>query len=153
MEIGRLASSSSIVCDVCYWSIVAVKFVPHLASHKSIIMSIGYLSSVGLLFVSIFYGIRPAVLWAIRQTPEGEPAKDIYVFAVLVALMVYRFIGEVVGLNAFVPSFLLGLVIPDSPPLGAALVEKLDCFVSVLLMPIFFTVCGLRMDIFAIQQF
>lgn len=67
--------------------------------------------------------------------------------------MVYRFIGEVVGLNAFVPSFLLGLVIPDSPPLGAALVEKLDCFVSVLLMPIFFTVCGLRMDIFAIQQF
>ena len=152
-EIGRLASSSSIVCDVCHWSILAVKFLAHLASQRSIKMSFGFIFSVSLLFVFVFFGVRPAVLWAIRQTPEGEPVKEIYVFAVLVSLMVCGFMGELIGLNAFVPCFLLGLVIPDGPPLGAALVEKLDCFVSALLMPIFFTMCGLRMDVFAIQQF
>ncbi|XP_062086692.1 cation/H(+) antiporter 15-like [Humulus lupulus] len=152
-EIGRLASSSSIVCDVCHWSIFAMKFLTHLASQRSIRISFGFLLSVALFVVIVFFGVRPAVLWAIRQTPEGEPVKEAYVFAVLISVLVCGFIGEVIGLNAFIPSFLLGLVIPDGPPLGAALVEKLDCFVSDILMPIFFTVCGLRMDIFAIQQF
>ncbi|PON92201.1 DNA-directed DNA polymerase [Trema orientale] len=152
-ELGRLASSSSIVCDVCHWFILAVKFLIELASKRSIKMSFGFLFSVGLLLVIVLFGVRPAVLWAIRHTPEGEPIKEIYVFVVLVILLVMGFTGEAIGLNAFVPSFLLGLVIPDGPPLGAALVEKLDCFVSVLLMPIFFTMCGLRMDVFAIQQF
>ena len=61
--------------------------------------------------------------------------------------------GEVIGINAFISSFVLGLFIPDGPPLGAALVERFDCFVSVLLMPIFFTSCGLKVDIFAIKNF
>lgn len=46
----------------------------------------------------------------------------------------------------------MGLVIPDGPPLGAALTDMLDCFVSVLLMPIFFIACGLRMNVFSIQN-
>lgn len=152
-EIGRLASSSSIVCDACYFSIIAVKYFISLAAERSIRTSIGSFFSVCLLFGFIIFGIRPVAMWAIRQTPEGEPVKDIYIFAVLMVLLVCGFMGEVFGLNAFAPSFLLGLVIPDGPPLGAALVEKLDCFVSVLLMPAFYTACGLRMDIFAIQHY
>ncbi|KAA8543693.1 hypothetical protein F0562_021561 [Nyssa sinensis] len=42
--------------------------------------------------------------------------------------------------------------ITDGPPLGAALVERLDWIVSTLLMPLFFTTCRLQMDVFAIQK-
>ncbi|KAL5580617.1 hypothetical protein UlMin_013059 [Ulmus minor] len=151
-EIGRLASSSSIVCDVCHWLVVSVKFTVNLASQTSLRATFGYLASAGLVFMFIVFGIRPAVLWTIRNTPEGEPVKETYVFAVLTMLFVCGFLGEAIGLSACAPSFLLGLIIPDGPPLGAAIVEKLDCFVSVLLMPIFFTMCGLKVDIFAIQE-
>jgi Kef-type K+ transport system membrane component KefB len=44
------------------------------------------------------------------------------------------------------------LVIPDGPPLGAAIVDRLDCFVSALLMPIFFTLCGLKTNVFSVQK-
>ncbi|WJZ89180.1 hypothetical protein VitviT2T_008415 [Vitis vinifera] len=151
-EIGRLASSSSIICDVLHWSILSLRFVSKVATEKSVTSSIGSFLSSALLITVIVFGIRPAALWAIRHTPEGKPVKEIYIFFFLVALMGCGLMGEVIGLSALVASFILGLVIPDGPPLGAALVERLDCFVSVLLMPIFFTTCGLNTDVFAIQK-
>ncbi|MBA0699049.1 hypothetical protein Goari_000719, partial [Gossypium aridum] len=42
--------------------------------------------------------------------------------------------------------FILGLAVPDGPPLGSALVEKLDPIISGLFLPIFATTCGLRFD-------
>ncbi|KAL3517998.1 hypothetical protein ACH5RR_020587 [Cinchona calisaya] len=150
-EIGRLASSSSIICDVCLWFVLSIKFAVKIAKTKPLRVTIGlFLSSI---FFSIFivFGVRPAANWAIRRTPEGKPVKEIYIFIVLVVLMACGIAGEAIGINALVASLALGLVIPDGPPLGAALVERLDCFVSVLLMPLFFTICGLHMDIFTVQ--
>ncbi|XP_057955534.1 cation/H(+) antiporter 15-like isoform X1 [Malania oleifera] len=151
-EIGRLASSSSIISDVCHWSIMFVNYAAKIASFSSLKSTIGSILSSAFLVILIVFGIRPAAMWAIRHTPEGKPVKDIYIFFVLVALMGCGFMGEFIGISSLFASFLLGLVIPDGPPLGAALVERLDCFVSVLLMPIFFAMCGLNMDAFAIQN-
>ncbi|XP_059430784.1 cation/H(+) antiporter 15-like [Corylus avellana] len=150
-EIGHLASSSSIVCEMCQWFVLTVTFAT-TTSEKSFATTIGTFSSTVLLIVLVVFGIRPAALWAIRHTPEGKPVKEMYFYAVLVALLVCGFMGEVIGLSAFITSFIFGLAIPDGPPLGAALVERLDCFVSVLLMPIFFTTCGLRMDVYSIKK-
>ncbi|XP_050216483.1 cation/H(+) antiporter 15-like [Mercurialis annua] len=151
-EMGRLASSSSMICDLCFWLTMSMSYVADIALAKSIKTSIGSFFSVVLLLSLIVFGIRPAALWAVRQTPEGKPVKEIYTFVALVALMCCVFIGEVIGIDALISSFLVGLVIPDGPPLGAALVERLDCFVSVLLTPIFFTLCGLKTNVFTIQK-
>ncbi|OIT06869.1 PREDICTED: cation/H(+) antiporter 15-like isoform X1 [Nicotiana attenuata] len=151
-EIGRLASSSSIICDICQWTILSLKYALELAKAKSVRVTLGSLVSGALYILVIAFGIRPAILWAIRQTPEGKPVKNIYVFAVLVLLLWCGFTGEAIGLSSIVACFLFGLVIPDGPPLGSAIVERLDCFVSVLLMPPFFTICGLQMNVFSIVR-
>lgn len=149
-EIGRLASSSSIICDACQWSILSIVFATKVATFKSARVVMGTLLSGAVLIFIVVFGFRPAALWIIRHTPEGKPVKEIYIFAVMLALLGCGFAGEFFGLSGLFASFALGLVIPDGPPLGAALVERLDCFVSVLLMPLFFTNCGLQMDINAI---
>ncbi|XP_016506927.2 cation/H(+) antiporter 15-like [Nicotiana tabacum] len=151
-EIGRLASSSSIICDICHWTILSLKYALELAKAKSVRVTLGSLVSGALYILVIAFGFRPAILWAIRQTPEGKPVKHIYVFVVLVLLLWCGFTGEAIGLSSIVACFLFGLVIPDGPPLGSALVERLDCFVSVLLMPPFFTICGLQMNVFSIVR-
>ncbi|XP_015575244.1 cation/H(+) antiporter 15 [Ricinus communis] len=151
-EIGRLASSSSMICDLCFWFTMSMSYAADIAIAKSLKTSMGSFLSAILLLSLIVFGIRPAALWAIRRTPEGKPVKEIYTFIALVALMGCVFIGEVIGIDALISSFLVGLVIPDGPPLGAALVERLDCFVSVLLTPIFFTLCGLKTNVFTIQK-
>ncbi|CAM8950130.1 unnamed protein product [Rhodiola kirilowii] len=149
-EIGRLASSSSIICDLCQWSIISIVFAYKIATFQSVGAITGTILSAGLLILIAVFGFRPVALWIIRHTPEGKPVKEIYIFAVMLVLLGYGFAGEYFGLSCLFASFVLGLVIPDGPPLGAALVERLDCFVSVLLMPLFFTNCGLQMDVFAI---
>uniref|UniRef100_A0A5B7BES5 Putative cation/H(+) antiporter 15-like isoform X1 n=1 Tax=Davidia involucrata TaxID=16924 RepID=A0A5B7BES5_DAVIN len=151
-EIGRLASSSSFICDVCNWSIMSIKFAVKLAMDKPLTMSIGSFLSAAIFVVVIVLGFRPAAFWIIRNTPEGKPVKDIYIFAVFVALMGGGFIGEAIGMSGIFAAIVIGMVIPDGPPLGAALVERLDCFVSSVLMPLFFATCGLHMDVFAIQK-
>ncbi|KAK6927154.1 Cation/H+ exchanger [Dillenia turbinata] len=151
-DIGRLASSSSIICDVCHWFTFFMTLAAKIATLRSIQSIIGTILSSVTLIALIVFGIRPAALWTVRQTPEGRPVKEIYIFTVLVLLLCCGFIGDVIGMTSLLTSFLFGLAIPDGPPLGAALVERLDCFVSVLLMPIFFTISGLKMDVFSIQK-
>uniref|UniRef100_A0A7N0THH4 Cation/H+ exchanger domain-containing protein n=1 Tax=Kalanchoe fedtschenkoi TaxID=63787 RepID=A0A7N0THH4_KALFE len=151
-EIGRLASSSSIICDLCQWTIISVIFAFKIATFRSFGTIMGTVFSAALLIFIVVFGFRPVALWIVRHTPDGKPVKEIYIFAVMVALLGCGFAGEFFGLSALFAAFILGLVIPDGPPLGAALVERLDCFVSVLLMPLFFTNCGLQTDVFAIMN-
>lgn len=151
-EIGRLASSSSLVCDVCFSLVATMKFAARLTSTKSIGVTIGSFLSTTLLILFIVFVVHPAALWAIQHTPEGKPVQEFYICGVLVTLIFCGFVGEVIGLDAVVVSFIVGLAIPDGPPLGAALVEKLDCFVSVVLMPILYAAVGLRTDVFAIEK-
>lgn len=151
-EIGRLASSSSLVSDMCFCLVTTMKFATKLSSTKSIGVTIGSFISTILLMLFIVFVVHPAALWAIQHTPEGKPVQEIYICGALIALLFCALMGEVIGLNAIVVSFLVGLAIPDGPPLGAALVDKLDCFVSVVLIPILFAVVGLRTDVYAIQR-
>ncbi|RDX74224.1 Cation/H(+) antiporter 15, partial [Mucuna pruriens] len=150
-EIGRLATSSSLVCDACFLFVMSIKFGSRLAS-KSIGVSLGSFLSSTLLVMFIIFVVHPAALWAIQQSPEGKPVQEMYICGALIILMFCGFLGEVIGLNALVVSFMVGLAIPDGPPLGAALVDKLDCFVSMVFIPILFLVVGLRTDVYAIQK-
>uniref|UniRef100_A0A0A0KEG4 Cation/H+ exchanger transmembrane domain-containing protein n=1 Tax=Cucumis sativus TaxID=3659 RepID=A0A0A0KEG4_CUCSA len=131
-DIGRLTCSSSMVCEICFWSVVSFSYVVTSFEEMSPETSLGFFLSNGLLMSLIVFGIRPGALWVVQNSPEGKPVKEIYIYAVFVALLI------------------CGLL--DGPPLGAALTDMLDCFVSVLLMPIFFIACGLRMNVFSIQN-
>ncbi|KAI9118427.1 hypothetical protein K1719_010759 [Acacia pycnantha] len=151
-EIGRLASSSSLVCDIFHWLVMGVQFASRLAHKESIGVCFELFLATSLLISFIMFVVRPAALWAIRHTPEGEPVKEIYIFGVLVTFLISGFVGQVLGIHVYLVSFVLGLAIPDGPPLGAALVDKIDCFVSVVFQPIIFIVCGLRTNVFAIKD-
>ncbi|VFR00445.1 unnamed protein product [Cuscuta campestris] len=152
-EIGRLVSSSSFICDICHWSVMGLKYAAKFAEGESLLVTLSSLFSAALFVLFLVFVVRPAALWAARHTPEENPVKENYIFVLLVAIMTCGFTGEAIGLSGILACFLLGLVIPDGPPLGAAIVERLDCFVSVMLMPLFFTICGVEMDVFSINKF
>jgi len=150
-EIGRLATSSSLVSEACFILNMTVTFFIKLSLTKSIVVSIGSFFSSVLLLLFVIFVVHPAALWAIQQSPEGKSVQEIYIWGVLLTLMLCGLLGEIIGINAIVVSFFIGLAIPDGPPLGAALVDKLDCFVSVVCLPMLFIIVGLRTDVFAIK--
>ncbi|OMO53089.1 Cation/H+ exchanger [Corchorus capsularis] len=98
----------------------------------------------------VFYVLRPGMNWMVRRTPNGGKIKDVFVYAVIFMLMIIPTVTEMTHLFVLVGPFMLGLAIPDGPPLGSALVEKLEPFVSGLLLPFFASACGMRFNIYDI---
>ncbi|KAF6142906.1 hypothetical protein GIB67_033294 [Kingdonia uniflora] len=146
-ELGRLATSASTISGMLSWITLVVAF-----SVKQSIMS-GPATWI-LLVVSGFvqvmitvYVLRPIVMWMIRNTPEGKPFKETHMFTVFLMILGSALVSELFGQHFSFGPMVLGLILPDGPPLGSALADKLDCFVSGLLLPLYFFLIGRRADL------
>ncbi|XP_077214824.1 cation/H(+) antiporter 15-like isoform X2 [Tasmannia lanceolata] len=66
--------------------------------------------------------------------------------------MTCGFITDALGINSIFGAFVFGLVIPNGP-LGISLMEKLEDFVSGLLLPLYFAISGLRTNVYLLSDF
>ncbi|KAK4486379.1 hypothetical protein RD792_009052 [Penstemon davidsonii] len=66
--------------------------------------------------------------------------------------MISGFITDAIGTHSVFGAFVFGLVIPNGP-LGVTLIERLEDFVSGLLLPLFFAISGLKTDVTTINGF
>lgn len=85
----------------------------------------------------------------IKRTPEGEAISEFYICLILTGVMIAGFVTDAIGTHSVFGAFVFGLVIPNGP-LGVTLIEKLEDFVSGLLLPLFFAMSGLKTNILAI---
>ncbi|XP_020114323.1 cation/H(+) antiporter 15 [Ananas comosus] len=149
-ELGRLAMSSAIVNDMCAWILLALSIAVS-ETHASVLSSLWVLLA-GVVFVLLcFYAVRPAMWWLTRRIPEGEGVSDFHVCLILTGVMLSGIATDAIGIHAIFGAFVYGLVIPNGP-LGVALIEKLEDFVTGLLLPLFFAISGLRTDVGKIQD-
>ncbi|CAL5204354.1 unnamed protein product [Lathyrus oleraceus] len=143
-NLGRLALSSALINDVCAWILLALAIA--LAENEMSFASLWVLLS-GVAFVAFcIYAVRPAAAWMIRKTPEGESFSEFYISLILAGVMISGFITDAIGTHSVFGAFVFGLAIPNGP-LGVTLVEKLEDFVSGLLLPLFFAISGLKTDL------
>lgn len=148
-ELGRIAMSSALVNDMCAWVLLAVAIA--LAENESTSLASLWviLSGVAYVIFCVFV-VRPAIVWMIKRTPEGESFSEFYICLILTGVMISGFITDAIGTHSVFGAFVFGLVIPNGP-LGLTLIEKLEDFVSGLLLPLFFAISGLKTDIGSIK--
>ncbi|XP_058764964.1 cation/H(+) antiporter 15-like [Vicia villosa] len=144
-DLGRLALSSALINDVCAWILLALAIA--LAENETSSFASLWVLLSGAAFVAFcIYAVRPAASWVVRKTPEGESFSEFYISLILAGVMISGFITDAIGTHSVFGAFVFGLAIP-SGPLGVTLVEKLEDFVSGLLLPLFFAISGLKTDI------
>nr|KYP39925.1 K(+)/H(+) antiporter 1 [Cajanus cajan] len=144
-DLGKLALSTSLVNDVCTWMLLALAIAlseQNTSNWASIWVVLSNLAFVSFCLIVV----RPAVTWLIKRTPEGKPFTEFQICIVLTGVMISAFITDVLGTHSVFGAFVYGLVIPNGP-LGAAIIEKLEDFVSGLLLPLFYALIGLKTDI------
>jgi Kef-type K+ transport system membrane component KefB len=108
------------------------------------------LSSIALV-VTIVYVFRPAIIWMLNRTPKGRPINEMLILGIFVLVPLTGFLSETIGQHYVFGPLVLGLAVPDGPPLGVALVTKLDTFASGLFYPTYLAISGLRTNIFKIH--
>ncbi|KAG1365663.1 cation/H(+) antiporter 15 [Cocos nucifera] len=144
-ELGRIAMSASMTNDLIGWVVMFIYIVVD-AGRVSAAAPVSAFFSVTALFVFIIFVVRPIAIWVVDHTPPGKPVDDVYIFVFLLIVLVVGFYSDIIGTNSFHGALVLGLVIPDGPPLGAALVEKIEAIVEGVLLPLYYALTGLNTD-------
>lgn len=147
-ELGRLALASALISD----------FISNLTSTAITLGRVGQMGFAGIImFHSTFLTVclvlfilfigRPFSLWIIHRTPEGKPVSRMHIFLISLLVLIVVLMSDNVGLNYQYGPFLLGLAIPDGPPLGSSLVDRLETLVSGMLAPLLVTYCGMKVNL------
>ncbi|KAF4364056.1 hypothetical protein CsatB_010083 [Cannabis sativa] len=148
-ELGQLAMSSAMLNDFIFWFFLglSVAFKQDTISH-----SIRAMFSFIVLAIFTFTVVRGRVKLIIRKTPIGKPINDVYIVCILVGVLFMALASDFIGSTSLLGPLLLGLVIPAGPPLGSALVQKTECFVSEFLLPLLFVQVGYSTDLKIIRN-
>lgn len=148
-ELGRMAMASALFNDMCAWVLLALAIALSENDSSSLASLWVVLSSASFVLFCIFI-IRPMISWMIRRTPEGESISEFYICLILTGVMISGFVTDAIGTHSVFGAFVFGLVIPNGS-LGVALIEKLEDFVSGLLLPLFFAISGLKTNVATID--
>ncbi|XP_030552968.2 cation/H(+) antiporter 15-like [Rhodamnia argentea] len=145
-DIGRTATAAAVVSDVCAWALV-ILVIPMSLEGRSFYYPL--LTTAGFVSVCLF-GVRPALAWAIRKTSGEGNYSDGYVVVILMGVSAFGMITDVIGTHSMVGAFVFGLIMPNGE-LGSRLVLKMEECVDGILLPFFYVLCGVRVNLWEIR--
>ncbi|KAI3957994.1 hypothetical protein MKW98_020636 [Papaver atlanticum] len=150
-EIGRLSLSISIFTGVCSWLLIFLNFSYNEAvtTEPKLLILTWISRALIMLFLLI---IRPVLLWVIKTTPQGNTLNENYLVLILITVMASSFYSEVIGLHAFFGPVVIGMVVPVGTLIGEAVQKKLECFITMVLLPVTYLVAGAKVNVFDIQM-
>jgi len=140
--VGTVSISSAAIEDVTAWSLLAL--IIAVAKSTSIATSI-----LSLLLVILFVGIMFLIVRPLLNKYQGllfsSSRSDIFGITVIISLLLISAVTtDVLGVHAVFGAFIAGLIMPAEIKLNSPVKIKLEDFTSVLLLPIFFALTGLK---------
>ncbi|KAK4272066.1 hypothetical protein QN277_020666 [Acacia crassicarpa] len=150
-ELGRLALSSALVSDVLSTSFTsfATAIISSKMGRRKIYESLGSLIAA-IIFIPLVF--RPTMLWIVRNTPEGRPVKQVYIYNIVALLFGLCWLLSRSDQAFALGAFILGLSVPEGPPLGSSLVSQLELIGKSFLLPIFVTTSVMKADLSSDSQ-
>ena len=148
--LGTSALCAAAVDDVIAWILLAaVVGLVRTGSMDEAARTFG----LTLLFAAgmLTLGRRALAALARRFETSGHASVD-QVAIVVVALLLSAFATEWIGIHAIFGAFLLGVSMPHESRLTHELTDKIEDFTVVVLLPVFFTVAGLRTNVFSLDS-
>jgi Kef-type K+ transport system membrane component KefB len=138
--IGMLALGCAATDDVTAWCLLAFVVGVARADASSGLVILGMTA----IFIGFMFLIaRPALARLSRRFPRVQPTPNV-VALVFGALLLSALATEAIGIHALFGAFLLGAIIPRDAVVVRALARKVEDLVTVLLLPAFFALTGMR---------
>jgi Kef-type K+ transport system membrane component KefB len=91
----------------------------------------------------MFFAARPALERTARRWDAEEPSRP-HVALIFAALLLSALAAEAIGIHAIFGAFLFGAAIPHDSAVARALTRQLESVVTILLLPAFFALTGMR---------
>ncbi|KAH9575317.1 hypothetical protein CY35_01G105800 [Sphagnum magellanicum] len=150
-DVGQLAMSAAAVNDVVAWILLALAVALSGSGKSPTIVVWVLLCAVGFVLF-MFFLVRPVMKRIALHSTNNDPVKELYICITLAGVLVAGFCTDAIGIHSIFGAFLFGLIIPKEGPFSGILVEKLEDFVSILMLPLYFALSGLNTNIGSIHS-
>ncbi|CAK7344682.1 unnamed protein product [Dovyalis caffra] len=150
-ELGRMGLSSALTSEMLSQCVALSAFFLGIAYKQRAPEAVKAIAICIAFLILVLYVVRPAMFWVIKQTPKGRPVKGVYTDIIILGAFVSGALFDYFGLNVFLGSLVFGLAVPAGPPLASAVVEKLECIVTGVLVPLFMAMCTMGADFLKID--
>ncbi|KAI0315605.1 Cation/H+ exchanger, partial [Amylostereum chailletii] len=144
--VGIVVLSAGVGNDIIGWVLLALSVAlvnagSGLTALYILLVCVGWTIFL-LVPVHLFFG------WVARQTGSIENGPSIFFMTItILVLFGSAFFTDVIGVHAIFGAFLSGLVVPREGGLAIALTEKLEDMVSIIFLPLYFTLSGLSTNL------
>ncbi len=142
-RVGAIALAAAAVDDVSAWCLLAL--VVGVASAGGFGAAAVTTALAVAYSAFVWFVVRPALA---RVGPrQGHAISADVVASVFLLVVLSAAVTEWIGIHALFGAFLIGAAMPRGGGLTAVLAEKMEDFVTVALLPLFFAYSGLRTQI------
>jgi Kef-type K+ transport system membrane component KefB len=144
-HLGTIALTCAAVDDLTAWCGLAV--VAAVSQQGTIANSLITTALCGLHIAAMLFVVRPLLgRWLEGRTTDNSRGKGA-IAAVLFTVFFSAFMTEAIGIHALFGAFLAGIVMPKKTAFREALAIRLENFSTIILLPLFFALSGLRTQI------
>ncbi|KAJ3679842.1 hypothetical protein LUZ60_016120 [Juncus effusus] len=151
-ELGRLALSSTMIQAWFGWPCLVV-FTAMRQGHEDTMNGFKALVSFLAIVAFIVLVINPYALRIVRTTPPSGRVRGVHIMVITFVALLMGMLSDMSGSTTYCDGAIMtGLAIPDGPPLGKALIERVDVVASEVLLPLAFMHEGYYIDLMAAKQ-
>ncbi|KAG2101590.1 Sodium/hydrogen exchanger family-domain-containing protein [Suillus discolor] len=144
--VGMVVLSAGVCNDVVGWSLLALAVA--LVNATSGLTALWILLTCVAFVIFLLWPVRIALLWFARFTGSTENGPTMFFMTVTILIFwACAFFTDIVGVNAIFGAFLAGLIVPRESGLAIALTEKLEDMVTIIFLPLYFTLSGLSTNL------
>lgn len=145
-QVGVVTLAAGVGNDVIGWVLLALSVALINASSGVVAVYI-LLCTVGWALV-LFYAIRPIFIWLARRTGSLDHGPtQLMITVTLLLVLLSAFVTDILGVHAIFGAFLVGLMVPHEGGFAVAMTEKIEDLVTVVFLPLYFTLSGLRTNL------
>lgn len=141
--LGVMALACAATDDVTAWCLLALVVGVAQARLEGALVVIGLTALYLAVMVLV---VRPAARRVIERCEQDRLPPGL-VAVVFIALLGSALATEWIGIHAIFGAFLLGAIIPHDSAVARAFIHKLEEVVTILLLPAFFALTGMRTQI------
>ncbi|KAF9072790.1 Sodium/hydrogen exchanger family-domain-containing protein [Rhodocollybia butyracea] len=145
--VGVVVLSAGVANDIIGWVLLALSIALVNAGSGLTALYI-LLVCIGWTLLLLLPGKR-ALHWLGRKTgsTEGHGPSMFYMTVIMLLLFGNAFFTDIIGVHAIFGAFVTGIIVPREGNLPIHLTEKLEDMVTIIFLPLYFTLSGLSTNL------
>lgn len=142
-RIGGLALAAASVDDVLAWTLLAIVIAIAGTKGNELRLILAPVYAAAIIFL-----VKPGLRWLAGLYKKQGRLTPTVLSSVLVLLLLSGYATDWMGVKFIFGAFIFGIVMPrDQPALRQAILERLEQVSVILLLPVFFVIAGLSVNL------